>query len=381
MNFMYFVRSNMLIFFTLLITEVSGQDACNEQIVLDTKGTWKKTNDANMKAGTLTQVTGRIDKMQKFLQSAYTEPRGTEARWYRTMINNPLIENGPTPYQLNALFFEYYCNANTKTKLLGQETGTWFYVWANHFNWFAERVQYFTIKQQPVFLLTPRIGELNGYTLYKGIHHENSNTGKKYSHAVLITRDGQMPYVAVTKKEYLQAFLKFNEKKLPEELASIEKNMLVKTPEQEEANKLAQLEKIDKTGGQNKQRAKDNFLKGYVTDRERKDKWLSDTKIRYEKEMKVAQDLITNSREEDLQQPAIVKGVDMLSFHGFSTDEKGGQQVVRLNPEYFNNKLPKHVPQFLVVYWRWTYQKPGEVFKDQLEQNLDFSALKNMIDN
>ena len=25
-------------------------------------------------------------------------------------------------------------------------------------------------------------------------------------------------------------------------------------------------------------------------------------------------------------------------------------------------------------------QKPGEVFKDQLEKNFDFSALKNMID-
>ncbi|MGO8056104.1 hypothetical protein, partial [Rhizobium leguminosarum] len=84
------------------------------------------------------------------------------------------------------------------------------------------------------------------------------------------------------------------------------------------------------------QRAKDNFLKGYVTDRERKDKWLSDTKIRYEKEMKVAHDLINGSSEMDLQQPAIVKGVDMLSFKGFSSDEKGGQQVVRLNPEYFD---------------------------------------------
>lgn len=129
---------------------------------------------------------------------------------------------------------------------MGGETGTWFYVWVNKFSWFVQHVDYFTIKQQPVYLLTPKLGEIRGYPLYKGIHNENSNTGIKYSRAIIITREGQSPYVAVTKKQYLRAFLNYNEKKLPEELASIEKNTPVKTDEEEEANKKIQLAKIEK---------------------------------------------------------------------------------------------------------------------------------------
>ncbi len=55
--------------------------------------------------------------------------------------------------------------------------------------------------------------------------------------------------------------------------------------------------------------------------------------------------------------------------------------LVRLNPDYFNKKLPVYVPQFLIVYWRWRNKEtPSEYFKDQLQANLDFNALKQMID-
>ena len=96
--------------------------------------------------------------------------------------------------------------------------------------------------------------------------------------------------------------------------------------------------------------------------------------------MKPVQDLLANSTEEELQQPAIIKVLDITSFKGFSTDAQGGQQLVRLNPDYFDNRLPKYVPQFLIVYWRWDKGEAEENFRTQLEANFNFNALKEMID-
>ena len=372
----------LAISFLLCATCCFCQEPCNEELIMGVKGKWVKRPDANMKAGNHASITSRIDKMQQLLQAAYPEPRGIEAGWYRSMEGyNSSINSNATSYVLNALFKAYYCNTNVNKMLLGNETGTWFYVWANKFSWFVQTVDEFTINQQPVYLLTPKEGEFKGYSLHKGLHNENSNTGIKYSRAIIITRKGQSPYVAVTRKQYLQAFLKYNEKKLPEELASIEKNTPVKTEEQEEANKRIQLEKIEKTTATARvAKAKESFLQGYVTDKQRKDKWIADTKKRYEKEMKPVQDLLANSQPQELEQPAILDGINISSFRGFSTDAKGGKQLVRLNPDYFSSKLPAYVPQFLVVYWRWDKGKAEENFKNQLEANFNFTALQEMID-
>ena len=371
----------LCILFFLSAQFILAQQPCNDEILMAIKGKWVKRPDANMKAGNQAQVINRVDKMQQLLQAAYPDPKGIVAGWYRSMGGyNSLVNSNADSYVLNALFKAYYCNSNVNKLLLGGETGTWFYVWVNKFSWFVQPVDYFTVKQQPVYLLTPKVGEFNGYPLYNGIHNENSNTGIKYSRAIIITRDGQSPYTPVTKKQYLQAFLNYNEKKLPEELASLEKNTPVKTDEEEEANKKNQLEKIDKSTIPNKAKAKDYFLRGYVTDKQRKEQWIAKTKERYETEMKPVKELLANSTEEELQQPAIIKFLDISSFKGFSTEAQGGQQLVRLNPDYFDSNLPKYVPQFLIVYWRWDKGKAEENFKNELEANFDFNALKAMID-
>lgn len=372
---------SILTLFLLQTSFAFAQPLCNDDIIMEIKGKWSKRPDA-MDGSNQVQLISRMDKMQQLLQSAYPEPKGIEAGWYRSVgSSHSLITPKVNAFGLNALFKVYYCNSNVNKLLLGSETGTWFYIWVNQFSWFLEPVDYFTIKQQPVFLLTPRAGELNGYPVYKGLHNENSNTGIKYSRTIIITRNGASPYVPVEKRQYLEAFLQFNEKSLAVELLNTEKNTPAKTDEEEEANKKSQLEKIERTTAAGKvERAKNNFLKGYVTDKQRKEKWLADSKIRYETATKPVRELLANSSEAELKQPVILKGLDISKFTGFSTEEEGGQQLVALNPAYFDSKLPAYVPQFLIVYWRWDKSKPAENFKDQFEANFNFQKLKEMID-
>jgi hypothetical protein len=128
------------------------------------------------------------------------------------------------------------------------------------------------------------------------------------------------------------------------------------------------------------ERRKADYLKNYKTDKQRKEEWIAKTKKDYEDAMKPVQDLLDKSTEQELAQPAIVDDVDFLKFNGFSSEAKGGRQLVSLNPDYFDSKLPKYVPQFFIVYWRWDKGKPQENFKTQLETNFNFNALKEMID-
>ncbi|MFN2440360.1 MAG: hypothetical protein ABR503_14250, partial [Chitinophagaceae bacterium] len=98
-------------------------------------GKWAKRPDANMKAGNQIQISNRIDKMQQLLQAAYPNPKGIEAGWYRSMSGyNSSVNSNADSYVLNALFKAYYCNTNVNKLLLGGETSTWFYVWANKFS-------------------------------------------------------------------------------------------------------------------------------------------------------------------------------------------------------------------------------------------------------
>jgi len=96
--------------------------------------------------------------------------------------------------------------------------------------------------------------------------------------------------------------------------------------------------------------------------------------------MKTVQDLLANSSAQELGQPAIVDDVDFSIFKGFSTEAKVGRQLVSLNPYYFDSKLPKYVSRFLIVYWRWERNEASVNFKDPLEANFNFNALKLMID-
>ena len=293
------MKKFVLIFccFHLLINSFA-QQPCNDETIMNTKGSWKKTSDANVfpdqsfLKNQFPQVNSRIDKIQNLLQAAYPQPKGIEAQWYRSISGEAAVKGGPVPYALNALFPAYFCNTYENKIEAGDETGTWFYVWANQLNsWFAKYIKYYIIQKQSVFLLNKRIGELNGYPLYEGNYNQTSNTGTRYSRAIILTRNGQSPYLPVTQKQFLKSFLNYNEKRFVKSLDAQEKRV-VKTDVEEESNKQKYLESLVRNTPANKlEKAKDNFLKNYVTDRQQNEKWISEMKKRFEQDMKPAREI------------------------------------------------------------------------------------------
>jgi hypothetical protein len=372
-------------FFCLIISFPfkSFSQSCTDQTLLSIKGKWKKSADANVfpeesfPKNQFPQVVSRIDNMKKIVLAAYPEPTAAEASWYRCISGKALVKEGPVPFEFTSAVFNYYCNNNAPE--VSGETDNWLYVWANQLNWFAENVNYYTISKQPVYLLTPRAGELNGEALYMGVHNRNSNTGIAYSRALIITRGGQMPYVPVSRKAFLKANLKYEENQYNKNKEAAEKYTPVKTDQEEEAYKKKQLAIIEGTVKQDKQaKAKENFLKNYVSSKDQKEKVLATIKKDYENNIRPAVDYLANASDAELQMPAIVDFA--VGFKEFSSIEKGGRELVRLNPGYFDMTLPRYVPQFLIVYWRWDDHAAGKYFNRQVEDHLDFDALKKMLD-
>ncbi len=371
-----------LFFLLLFANNLFAQEPCHDDIIMAVKGKWIKRSDANMKAGNQAQVISRIDKMQQLLQAAYPEPMGIEAGWYRSMGgNNSSVSSTAESYVLNALFKTYYCNTNLKKMLLGTETGNWFYVWVNKFSWFAEKDEKFLVENKPIYLLTKKLGEINGFPLFAGKDNGTSNTGTRFSKTILISRPEQLPYTPVSRKQYLLVFLKNKEDGQKSYVESLLK-MPVRSDAEEEVYKQQQLERVvsQAQNEQSKEKVKANFLRGYKTARQRQLEDINRVKEVYQRDIKAAQDYLSNTSVEEIAKPAYMENTSYYgSFRRFAAENEG-MMMVQVNNEYFNNKLPAHAPQFFVVYWSWNTEKPSLNFANRIENNFNFNSLQQMLD-
>ena len=174
----------------MMTNKTAAQQNCNDETIMNTKGSWKKRPDALMNAGNQGQAISHIDAISKLFQTAYPEPKGMEAGWYRTMHDNSLINNGPIPYQFNSLFLAWYCNSNVNKLELGGETGTWAYAFVNSFNWFISR-QYdlllIKVNGEDVYILPPVKGEWKGYPLYQASSHGDKGR------CIILTHNNKVP--------------------------------------------------------------------------------------------------------------------------------------------------------------------------------------------
>ncbi len=359
-----------------------AQAPCNDEIIMAINGKWTKRPDATMKPGNQAQVINRIDKIQQLLQAAYPRPRGIEAAWYRSMGGyNSSVSPGAESYVLNALFKTYYCNSNVNKLLLGTETGNWFYAWVNKFSWFAEKDENFLVEDKPVYLLTKKLGELDGFPVFAGNENSTSNTGTSFSKTILISRQGQLPYTPVTRKQYLMAFLKSKETRHKQYLAQLMK-MRVRTDAEEEVYKQQQMERVanQEKNEQTREKAKANFLRGYKTARQRQQEDISRVEEVYQRDIKTAQDYLGQTPGDSLALPAHMENTGYYgSFRKFAAGNEG-MMMVQVNSQYFNNKLPAHVPQFFVIYWKWNAENPSLDFARHIENNFNFKALQAILD-
>jgi len=216
----------------------------------------------------------------------------------------------------------------------------------------------------------------NGGQYFEYARMDGNVTVKRW---LITTGINQLPYVAVTRKEYLQA--------AKIELATIKSAIITTVKEKvtvrpaavQEAEKKAMIDqlKVMYTGLALEVRMR-QYLKNYRTDEEYlKDNTDNETAAA-DSTMHLMDDLLAHMPATELGKPAIVS-VPAIDFNGFE-DGHTDKMLVRINPTYFNGGLSDEKPQFFLVEWRYDASNAAAADIDQqLTQNFDGQQLKALL--
>ena len=159
----------------------------------------------------------RLDAIHNMLFTIYPQPVGVDAAWRRkdgisyfgAKRRNFNREDGPTDYislphffqfTYECGFFDYYCSEGKMIPGYPGETGAVITVFANNLSHFIGdglsdcdmNLNGFPVKTRYVFK-----EKWKGYDLY------TAEVGTS-THSVLIHRPGMLPYIPVTRKQYLE---------------------------------------------------------------------------------------------------------------------------------------------------------------------------------
>jgi hypothetical protein len=359
-----------ILFSLFLLNRAVAQPLCNDAIIMNVKSKWIEKSNTLAKIDGLPQIIKRIDAISTFFKTAYPEPTGVEARWYRFIDGAPIIKNGPIPYQFNSLYLAWYCNKNVHQLLLGGETGTWAYTFVNSFGWFISN-QYdllnIKVKGENVYVLPPEKGTWKGYPIYEASAHGNK------SRCIILMHNDQVPWKPITQQQYLQGLRNFWEKQKQDADDSYIKQ------EKDIKKMIAGI-----NNSTLKQADKDVIIAGMqkeLADLPKRNAANSAKSDEYRNERLSILDKYTRENPSSLQNAAIIDRPKADDFDGrFSTLENGGQLLVTINPGYFNKQLPLYAAQLIVLYWRWDNDAPALNFKKQLEENFPVDKLKAMLD-
>ena len=378
-NLIFFLLCSLLISYEKVQSQV-----CDTAAIMNIEGKWITGSDdivypdKTFPAAQYNQLRTRLDKIAALFREAYPRPMGLQATWYRSIRRSSLVEKGPVPYQFNSLYKAWYCNPNLHKLMLTPETGTWAYVYVNDFGWFMTH-QYDELPDKIdgsiAFLLPKKIGEWKGLPLY-----EPSASSQK-NKAILITRDGQLPFKPVSRLQFLNSM-----KEKIDANKKVQLDIDNKMPERTEAEQAIAKQKGLENAliGAPPSRIEDRkatYFKRYRTDRQLKEEKIQRTEKYYGDLTKAYDDIQKGFTDDELKMPAIVDRVSWTSpFNGFITQENGGRMIVFINTDYFNLRLPRYVPQFIALYWQWGNDSTAQNFKTQLEENFPLDKLKALID-
>jgi hypothetical protein len=208
---------------------------------------------------------------------------------------------------------------------------------------------------------------------------------------VLLHRPGELPYIPVTRKQYLEFCLKYLDEYWDEMIKGMN-IMPVRSLEEQEVQKKKSLDKIEndyKNNPKQRDAIRKNFLDTYKTDQQKRDETIQKMVNNKKRIMKRYEDEMEKTKTANLMDsPAII--LEVASIHEgvpiFTTEEENGGMLYTHNPAYIRKNLPKSVAQFMVVRWTWSDYLPvggaaGMYYRKLLEENFPIEQLQAMIDN
>jgi hypothetical protein len=315
------------------------------------------------------EILNRLDAIHQMMLEIYPHPMAIDAVWHHSIaystfaeqvkyepnsqgtLNRVALKEKPVAsFDYTSGFFRHYCNPNKPNEISSGYpggTGTWIYIYANTLVAAKELrtddgAAFGTIGGYPVCQLQPLIKKIGDFELLGMVD--------KRERWLIIHREGMLPYIPITRKQYLEHCIAFVANFYDKGIKSLRESPLPFDDKDNREMRDAQIDKSIKN--------RDAALKLYRDELEK------------------------NTNEGMLELPAIVTGI--FSAHLYDVpifvSEKEGWTLVIENPDYMRKDLPKYVPQIFVVNWIWTDWPPQADIAKLIEERFPFEKLQSMID-
>jgi hypothetical protein len=355
---------------------------CDKDLILKTPGRWLKVDEnaygvAKVTSQQRQELMNRLNKIHQWIYDIYPSPTAVDARplhftmdkYFASQLKVERLQNDRIRgtdvdgipvifYRYAAMFCGYHCGRTTYEigRSPGCEGPTTISITINNLDdifiqlWLDDYFkEIMRVEGRPIKMLSPIVGKWKGYDVYNsnGIY----NTNEKI--VFLLHREGMLPYIPVTRKQYLDRYF---------ECLQIFFNNLIKSSEHPEGLALL-MDKKEREEQTNKiKKQKDDVMKYYQDELE------------------------ATTKAGLLDAPAILFGDIMpllTQYPIFTTKEKGGSMLVTENPAYIRKDLPKYIPQFIIyqlsngpVYYVDQSLNPYKL----LDDNFPIEKLQAMID-
>ncbi len=348
--------------------------SCNEGFINNYKGKWLihkpiSVNDYH------DEVMNRLNRINDLVRKIYPEPTGADAEWSGEFIKTsfadevkfvPVEDRDPeetktktnTVYRYNysCTLFPWICtsNPNEIMNMYPEGSSGSIIIRANHLEILNENYadgDEWRIDGRPIKRKMFAAGSWKGYDMMSSIGGIYPAAASE--HFVLISRDGMLPYIPVTRKQYLDRAIQY----VTRYYDGLTKKML-QANEALPAQFRSPQEEIDRQKAQNTT-AKNETLK------------------------KLHDALEKATKDGLLDAPAVVRIDPLLMNEGpvFQSEVEGGCMLATENPNYFRKELPKYVPQFFVIELISGDTNHSNMnFKNIIEENFPVEKLKAMID-
>lgn len=369
---------------------------CTDEIAQKADGRWMKTTDLG--STNSKECIDRLDAIHELILKIYPEPKGVDAVWHRSegvsyfgskrkyfKDNNGYLtfDYMNTPHFLQfsytAGFFRYQCEyGKTHSLIPGYpgETGTWLNIIANKNIGETGVDDDWTINGLPVMTKATVQYKEDGYELYY------SEPGSRIRGALVYRKGGVLPYITITKKQYLDYCIVYHSKIWNETIRNFEQ-MPVRSAEEQEKEKNTKLLRLQKQFANDPKQLKANtdyYLSGYKTDQQIRDEKVNEAKKVREDILKKFRDETEKSKNEGkLNDPAMIK-VMYNAEPVFETNPEGSLLLITENPDYIRKDLPKHVPQLFEINLVWNEWKPQANFAKIFQEKFPTDKLQAMID-
>ena len=196
----------------------------------------------------------------------------------------------------------------------------------------------------------------------------------------LVTPDSnQLPYIAITRREYLQEARAELTGKKNSIIADIRLKTPVRSTSIQQAEKKAALEELNNNySGADLQVRQRLFTKEYHTDEEYLKLSIEKATASLDRTLHLMDSLSAHSTAAELDKPAMVS-VDADSFQGFEDRQADRNMLVRINPAFYANTASDK-PLLFLVSWSFDPAGPDASNIDrQVRDNIDFRQLKALL--